>query len=85
MYRHNNAPSFLLTRSQDDEWLRTCRILMGGFGPPRSVDGGSTGIRSAGGYPMRWGEKWLEVIEKEGGGWENPNRVKSVCKSRASL
>ena len=85
LYRHKDAPSFLLVRSQDDEWLRTCRMLMGSFGAHRSLEGGSTGTRSSSGFPVRWGERWLEFIEKEGGGWENPNRSKSISKSRAYL
>ena len=61
------------------------RCLAGGMGRTRSEFAGTTRTRMHVGSPLRWGERWVEAVGREGDGWENPNRAKALTMKRASI
>ena len=58
---------------------------MGGFGVSRSLHAGETRTRSAGGYPFRWGFKWIEALEVIDDGWPNPTKCKQRTLRKAEV
>ena len=85
LFRHKDGPNFQLIQEQDDLWLQTMRCLAGGLGRTRSEFSGSTCTRAHAGSPLRWGERWVEAVGREGDGWENPNRAKELTRKRACI
>ena len=73
--RHPETPSAMVFAVQDDLWMDTVRFLYAA---------GSTGTRTGPGKPIRWGERWVGLLE-ESCGIENPLRDKGLTRERTSL
>ena len=80
LYRHKEAPPYLLLHEQDDLWLQAKRAEQGS----RSIFGGATGTRSEAGFPQRWAEGWVLFVE-ERLGWDNLQKSKSASRERSEL
>ena len=85
LHRHADSPAASCLRCQDDAWLRERRREVGGFGVSRSLHAGETRTRSAGGYPFRWGFKWLEALDSIDDGWPNPSKCKQRTMRKADV
>ena len=84
VYRHPESVACQLLQTQDDDWLRTMRILAGRTGVHHNMYAGETRTRTAGIAPQRWGENWVDFVRWEKG-WDNPARSKALTKARARL
>ena len=84
LYRKQSGVLFKLLVSQDELWLQTCRALAGNTGVGRSIFAGATQTRSSPGFPLRWGEGWLEDVGRVGGGWDNPQKSKERSQEKVN-
>ena len=82
--RKRSSVVFKLLVSQDALWLQTCRALASNTGVGRSIFAGATQTRSSPGFPLRWGEGWLEDVGRVGGGWDNPQKSKERSQEKVS-
>ena len=82
--RHPTWPASLLVRAQDDLWLQTLRFLHVRASKYDSYSSGETGTRSCPGFPFRWSDKWLPVLQ-EATGLENPGKTKALTRKQGAL
>ena len=68
---------------QDDAWLRKARAQVGKFGMSRSIEGGETATRAGPGFPIRFFQKWFEILSSQEDGFSNSQRSKPISKLNA--
>ena len=73
--RHPETPGAIVLGVQEDLWLDTLRFLHAA---------GGTGTRTGPGKPIRWGERWIQLLV-ENGGVDNPDRDKALTRERATI
>ena len=77
VFRHPESLAYQLLHVQDDEGLKTMRILVGRPGSGFNMFAGEAQTK-------RWGESWVDLVGREKG-WDNPARSKALTKDRARL